>query len=288
MAKQCFILASPGTNIAPLARIIEEAGWTVLNRESILPTSDVYLAGIVDLIRTADALIAVLTDSKHSANTLFQLGFAAGSGRPVLLIASRRAIPTEGMLSRFPRVNATLEDTAALQLHVHAFLDNVAERPKQAYAEKPDLHRDIKPANITNIRTRTGLERRILDALVNSSEVSYLKSEYRGRSRKYIPDFALWFADEIRPLGNPVVLEVKNDNRNQRAFLNQLRQYASAADVKTAIVVQMTGASDVPQVVSPYPLTFLISLEGFLNIAREGKLVETLRRERNRFFHSVA
>jgi hypothetical protein len=137
----------------------------------------------------------------------------------------------------------------------------------------------------------TAVERDLLEALQHASEIESIAPQQRGDDdRGYIPDFAIWLAAAPRTIESPVVIEVKSGHLGRAAIdraVDQIRAYAQAGGVRTGLIIIGNRRQRGPRVMSLAPLIFVIGLEEAQDLLASGKLVETLRRERNRFAHSA-
>lgn len=289
--QNCFIVVRPGTDISSLTEIVEAAGWSVLNRASVMPGSDAYLAQTKDLLKAADVVLAILEKSPDP-NTFFELGFALAFERPTLLIATGDEAPSLA-LNRLPRVNATLRDISVLELHVTAFLDSVHQR-----VDEPSKRRAPPSRSAEYVGSQFGgnlgseLEQQVLFALRDSPDINLVKTQPRDRRyRKFVPDFAIWLDDDSNLFGNPILIEVKSrwpNNQSRQQQLRKIREYAAAVDVSTIIIVQALDGPPKPALIDSNPLTYSVSLEDFIDLVSRGRLRDAMRLERNRFFHSAS
>ena len=288
----CFILAPTGAGIGELVALVEDAGWAVLNGESVRPGTDAYLASTVDLLRRSEAVL-ILIGTEADPNLLVQTGIALGFGTPVLLIGTDRAVEEDGradrVLAGLPRVNATLSDHDALRFHVTAFLD--AQRPGKVAAPSRNLPSQSSHRAIASIAPpHSRLEKRILDALTASTEVEAVRSQPRlPGNASFIPDFALWIRDPRGDFGNLVLLEAVGSLavfENSRRQVDRLRAYAASSGVRTVFHVQDLSTSPLT-LTGAGPWTFEAGIDPFVDELRGGTLVHAMMRERNRFVHSA-
>jgi hypothetical protein len=106
----------------------------------------------------------------------------------------------------------------------------------------------------------------------------------------YIPDFAVWFSSAPKTIKSPVVIEVTSSHRGPAAVkraVDRVRAFTQAGDTQTGLIIVPGRTAHAPRVASLAPLIFVLGLQEFQSLLTAGKLVETLRRERNRFAHSA-
>src|SRR5262249_27736923 len=149
-------------------------GLRTLNAEDAFEPSKTIVTGTLDLVKRAD-LICVVVDSPHSPNVLFELGFALGAGRPIVLIGDPIDLPS-GLASQF-LIRASASDTAAVTFQMRAFLDNL-DRKKKGRRRKDDpvqsSNKIPKPTNklVTSANPDSNLERLLLTELEHATEIA--------------------------------------------------------------------------------------------------------------------
>jgi hypothetical protein len=300
--RSAFIICDPGSDIRPLTKVLHDLGVRTLNAEDALAPSKDVVNSTLGLIGRADLVCAVLEPHSRSAeheqriNVLFELGFAIGAKLPIVLIGDPSELPSD--LAPAFAIRAPISDTAALLFQLRAFLDNLKRKNRRTDRARP--MRPKRPSRGENKLVKTPglaseLENQLLKALQLSPEISSIvvrpRVEAIGASpARYVPDLAIWFTAAPETIGNQAIIELKGsrllDPEIERA-VEQIRVYAQAADIRTGLVLTESAMPSRRPVLSLSPLVFGYSLSDFYKILRAKKLVETLRRERNRFAHSA-
>lgn len=293
----CFIIAPIGTNLEPLTRVVRNAGWRVLNLESVEPGAPAYLDTTTQLIRAANAVIVVLTED-DSPNTLVETGLAIGLGRPVLLIADDAAIMDglipDRMLAGLPRVRAKLGDSDAIKFHVTAYLDGVGQSPRPDASDttsRRTMSDRLKTRTTRPVQPGSQLEARLLHAFEGAPEIEavHLEPQLAG-SHRFRPDFALWLRDTRQVMPNPLIIELVGNMAVQRGSsqkrLKQLQKYAYDTGVGAVMLVEDIVAQPLT-LLRLSPMTFRVGLEELEALLSDQRLVSEMLRARNFLAHSA-
>jgi hypothetical protein len=240
----------------------------------------------LDLIHRAD-MVCVLLDQDVSPNVYFELGYAAGQGRPIAIIGDK---PRN--LGEFPEafwIRAALQDRTALSFQLRAFVENFQEISHREIV-KPTPRRAKTTRRLKSSGDPQGLERDLLTLLEASPEIQSVVSQPRTGDAGYIPDFAVWFTTPSRIVESPVLIEVIG-NHHGSAFIDgavqRLLQFLRPSEVRTGLVIGGGQGLASTRVASLSPLIFVLSFEEAGELLRQGNLIETLHRERNRYAHSA-
>ena len=290
--RACFIVAPIGAKLGPLADVIVASGWRVLNFES---DKTIAARGFLDLVSGADAVIVV--DPWASPNLLFEMGIAIGRGPPVLLMViddlKVPAMEDEPTLATLPRVRCKLTDTAALGLHIPAFLDAVDKAfiPRQAGSSKQSGQRKSTSSKSDQVRPESVLEQQLLDLFERAPEVLTVTHAARQQGpggRPFTPDFALWLAQEHSLISNPVIVEITRQlsNAEVNRKIDQLRGYAIGGSLSAAILVE--NAPGLPlTLVDLRPIIVRVGLATLEDLLLDGRLVSAVTQARNLAVHGL-
>lgn len=291
----CFIIAPTGTKLDPLTRVVRDAGWRILNLESVERGTSAFLNTTITLIARSDAVLVVLTDN-DSPNTLVETGVALGLGRPVLLIAedaaiSDRLVP-DRLLIGLPRVRATLADSEALRFHVGAFLDGTQHDHPNPAAVSPSVTSDHGKTGSSRLtRPESQIEGRLLAIFEQAVEIEAVRLEPNlGAGRRFRPDFALWLRDPRQVIPNPLIVEFVGQEAARRGTskrrLDQLEKYAFESGFGAVMLVE-----DVDQrplsLLRLSPMTFRVGLSQLKDLLAAEQFVPEMVRERNLLAHSA-
>lgn len=288
--RSVFVICEAGSDISPLIEILRNLGLDILNAEDAFGPSTFIVGSTQQLITKADVVCAFLRD-ENSPNVYLELGYALGLPRPVVIISPSSTLPL-GLADQFT-INATLDDHPALTFQIQAFLANLGRQ--KSGGRKPTASSGVRSKSsaklISSEVPQSEVERDLLEALQHSFEIDSIAPQpRRDDDRGYIPDFAIWLSAAPKTIESPVVIEVKGGHLGPAAIdraVDQIRTYAQAGDVRTGLIVIKSRRHRGPRVMSLAPLIFVFGLEEIRELLASGRLVETLRRERNRFAHSA-
>jgi hypothetical protein len=277
--------------------VVRAAGWRVLNDESVVPNTSAFLETSMELIRSADAVITVLTD-EHGPNAFFETGVALGLGKPVLIVGEDSMIMDDlvpdRVLTSLPRVRAKLTDGDALRFHVTAFLEAVqkgrsgSEPAMKSASARGDIKRSSTEASH---RPSNLLENRLLAVFEDAPEVEAVHVEVQiVTGRTFRPDFALWLRDVRHSLQNPLIVDVISKEGVRRGTkkrrVEKLLGLALDTGVGTIMLVEETEGQPL-ELLRLSPLIYSVGLTELEGLLDRGELVATMLRARNMLAHSA-
>lgn len=285
--RSVFVICEAGSDLRFLVSLFNDLGLQTLNSESLVEPA-VLAPTTRDLIGRADMVCALL-DQDVSRNVYFELGLAAGLGRPIAIIGDKTWPPAD--LQEAFWIRASLNDHAALYFQLRAFIENAfTVSPREVM--KSATERKSGGRRLKSSGDPQGLERQLLMLLEASPEIRTVIPEPRGENASgYVPDFAVWLSKSSRIVESPVLIELKTADHGAesiRGAVEQLMGYSRASDLRTGLVI-LNDYHGVPglRVASLSPLVFVLSFEEARHLLFKGSLVETLHRERNRYAHST-
>lgn len=290
--RACFIVAPIGAKLGPLADVIVASGWRVLNFETATTPA---ARGYLDLVSGADAVIVV--DPAASPNLLFETGVAMGRGVPVLLMVMDEVrfppLENEPALATLPRVRCKLTDTAALGLHIPAFLDSIdkASLSRRAGSSESLVLPKSTSGKSDKVRPESVLEQQLLDLFERAPEVLTVGHAVRQQNpegRPFTPDFALWMRQEHSLISNPVIVEITRQLRGAEIErkIGQLRDYAISGSISAAILVE--DSPDLPlTLVDLRPMIVRVGLATLEELLLGGRLVSAVTQARNLAVHGL-
>jgi hypothetical protein len=115
-----FVVCEAGSYLHILVELFKSLGLRNLNWEPVTTLGASFSTTALDLIHRAD-MVCVLLDRDVSPNVYFELGYAAGQGRPIAIIGDK---PRN--LGEFPEaffILSSLQDRSALSFQLRAFVD---------------------------------------------------------------------------------------------------------------------------------------------------------------------
>jgi hypothetical protein len=284
------VICEPGSDIRLLVEILREIGLQTLNLEEF-PSAYIPVIGPAqEMISKADLVVAVLQETNRP-QVYLELGCALGLGRPTAIISTASALPMD--LSDLLWIKAPLDDRNALTFQLKAFTANIGNQ-KPKLPRRPPSSKKPAPqsSKLMSLRLpQSALELEMLHALEASVEIESIVPQPRqDGKRDYIPDFAVWLATGSTAIESPVAIELKEaslQGPRLNLAVEQLTNFARSGDIRTGLIIVRHSDQKSPRVVSLSPLIFVLAYDEAQHLLREGKLVEALRRERNRFAHSA-
>src|SRR5918996_1986326 len=234
--RSVFVICEAGSDIRPLIETFESLGLQTLNVEDAFAPSASIVGSTQELITRADVVCAFLRD-ENSPNVYLELGYALGLPRPVVIISESSTLPA-GLVDQFS-IKTSLDDRRALTFQIQVFLANLT--PQKPQRRRPTASLVARPRSSGKLMTsgmpQSAVERDVLEALQNSSEIESIVPQPRGgNDRGYLPDFAIWLAAAPKTIESPVVIEVKGGILGRAAInraVDQIRTFAQAGDVRT-------------------------------------------------------
>jgi hypothetical protein len=280
-----------------LRRALNEQGVATTGADE-LGVAEVWSSALRSALERSDVVIALLDPPKSAPQTFFELGFAEGLGKPVLLVVSpetRLPVDLTGHLVIRPGDDLVSAITFALRQ-----LDAATTWPRTSMDVGSETWvRQDKPigaladhllTQVSDWRSLadTGgpasaaglnLEALVRDALAASAEVVVESPDPEGRV-----DIGVWADSLSESVGNPLLVEVKAVLRNRgdvQRVSRQLADYLRQSTARTALLVY----GDAPSAAAHDALRVLpanilaISVDDLLRRLREqpvGELVEHL------------
>jgi nucleoside 2-deoxyribosyltransferase len=290
-AKSVFVVCEPGSDIHALTDTMHSLGLRPLNLEYAFQSNLSVTGNTWSLIADADLICAALKET-NSPNVYLELGYALGLQRPTIVISDASSLPAD--LADLLWIKAPLNDRTAIEFQLRAALQNVdGLRPRRQKKRSRDSSKRIPPSEkIMGSRVpQTDTERQLLATLEASNDIESIVMQPRGTEDwGYVPDFAVWLASSAGVIGSPMIIELKTGPLSHSSLekaVDQLQTYARASGVKSVLLIHDSPREPKTKVLSLSPLTFALAFDEVRRLLVEGRLVEALGRERNRFAHSA-
>jgi hypothetical protein len=288
--KTCFISAPAGTDLSILTAVLEEHGYAV-----VAPTSfsagQRWLDVLTESLRTVDLVVGVFSSSGAVANATFEIGYALGIGKRVLVIASPRAEDLPFALSGLLIIRAEPTDRDAIAFTLDRLPANPRRHPTQPISDTavPTLAARIDEYACRIKSTQNEHELlSVLRALFMDSGVDVVtNTRVAGRQA----DFAIWSDLLGTYVGNPLIIEVKRNLRtiiDVRQAIEQLTNLMNAAGTLWGVLLYVQGPEKSRiEVEARHARVLILSLDQLLEHLRSTSFFDVIRDLRNKKVHGV-
>jgi hypothetical protein len=286
-----FVSAPAGTDISQLLEILKENHIQILDPAQFSPGAVKITDKIIDGIRHADLVIAVLGAANLSGNVLFEIGCASALGKKVLIIIPEWSeIPSD--IKDFVYIRTTPGNREA----VNFALEQILNAPDQDTTNRPQLLDKSKPLGTLaddlldrlQDSIETVSEKNVEDVVREMLEASGIQARVDQKYSSAHPDVVVWI-DELEPyLGNPILIEIKSfiDTVSQAKYItDQLLRYMAISNVKNVIIFATHLSSEAMEFVASFPNLYFFDICEFLKQLRQESLGQVIRKERNARVH---
>jgi hypothetical protein len=291
--KTCFISAPVSVDLSDLKSALQAEGIRpVLPFELPIHGAD-FREQIEKAIKKAQLFIGVVSSKADNLNVLFELGYASAQHKRVAVIQDA-AFELPPNVSGFPVLKGKIGD----QEQVRGFLRQLLLSPKSK-APKSDRIKSTKPLSdrarklIGHVKalgqraTHKELESVLLEAFRDSG--IRVIAESKQREGNY--DLALWLDEIEYPIGNPILVELKNDLKlsTARALRTNFLAQRELSVGKALLVVYLGSPATVSlsSLNHALPLVLFLSATELLSALENESLAEFIRSTRNKVAHGV-
>ncbi len=290
----CFISAPVGITLSKIKRLLHEK-----NIESIVPSEVISLGQpifekVSELISRSDLFLAVLNNAPGSMNTYFELGVASAKKKHIVIISpDTHQIPFDlrGVLS-------LITDVEYLE-PLEFVIDQIIAAPKK---RKITSKNRVQPTERSNLFIQTDelLNRlnflnlgevkneleNIVTNILNESDVTIVK---QPKIINNTPDLAIWSDELDTILGNPIIIEIKENIRGSnhiKIISDRIQNYLEKTNSKFALVffLKGIGPENAKNLANINNILFF-QLEEFIQQLKYHRFAEVVRRKRNFLAH---
>lgn len=288
--RTCFISAPVGTDLTDLTGVLEKHGYDVIAPTSFAP-GQLWLDTLQEQLLTVSLVIGVLNSEKGIANAAFEIGFALGTGKPVLVIAPQDVSDLPFAVSSLFLIRAEPTNRAAIDFA----LEQIQNAPPRRTSRPKPLqvgpilgdYVDNYVARLRTANTEVEIISLLKDMLV-ASRVDVISEARVGKGRA---DLAVW-SDALEPyVGNPLILEVKRELQNLkdvRRALAQVTDYVDAAGTLWGFLLYVHGPDkNIVEAEASASRVLVISVDELLERLRTVSFFDVVRSLRNSKVHGV-
>jgi hypothetical protein len=309
----CFISFGAGVDIEPLRETLRELGASTTILEHSADVGRSAFESVAAAIWQANLVIGVLSGSSADANVWFELGYARGIGKLVMLIGGDpKSAPFD--VRGLVHVPAGVENAEALRFTLEQVLaappgatgpqapltfpgGTLSSRPSGAAAPGATGPQGPltfpggtlsprPPVAFTGARgAGAAFEQDIAQAL----SFAGVRTVSQTEGHDIGADFAVWM-DQLEPItGNPILIEAKLNIPGREAaqeVASQVIRYLERSAARVVLVVFQTGAKapDLNSYVRS-PLVIFVDFDTFSSAAQSGRLPALITSLRNDIVH---
>ncbi|BAZ09705.1 hypothetical protein NIES4071_15150 [Calothrix sp. NIES-4071] len=287
---RCFLSAPAGTDFSGLLEVLKENDIHLLDPARFDPGAVKISDKIIDCIKNADLVIAILGTAASSANVLFELGCASVLGKQVLIIApDGYEIPTD--IKDLLYIRSTPSNREAISFAIEQILnapryDNNSEERLLDKTKPLGSVADDLLGRLNDLGDNL-LECNVEDVVKTMFKASGVLTRTTHNSNIYA-DFAVWI-DELEPyFGNPILIEVKREISTEmqaKYVAEQVLHLAHLSNVRVVIIFASHISREALQFVLSYFNLYFFDLNDFLGRLREESIGQIIRTERNARVH---
>ena len=291
--KSCFISAPVSIDLSVLKSALEEEGIRPVLPFELPIRGANFREQIEKAIKRAQLFIGVLSSKADNLNVLFELGYASAQRKRVAVIQDR-SFELPPNVSGFPVLKGDLND----QNKIQSFLKEFSRQQKSQTTQSSETPRtrplsDRARQLIAHVKAlgQRATHRELESVLIEAFRDSGIQVIAESTSRDKGYDLALWLDETEYPIGNPILVELKNDLKQStaRALRNNFLARRDLAVGKALLVVYLTGPAkpELSKLNTGSPLVLFVSATELLSALEDKSFAEFIRRARNKLAHGV-
>lgn len=291
--QKCFISASIIDNVQPLKKLIEKLGFEVIDVSSLPLVFGLDFASLVkDQIKKSNFLIGVISITNPNPNIYFQIGYAEGIKKPVLLIVQDDGLIPQN-LKNLVCIKSSVTNIEKIQYTLEQFLT------QYKYPDRKIIKR------ITND------QKILLNVADYKNQLEKIRNDREGRSLELFffnifkslgliiakdlknedigVDFSLWIDSLDYNLENPILAEIKYGNLSEDQLIdaeNNLTNYLEMTNSTLGLLLYLDWNGRIFRHSKfKRPLVLRFEANYFLNKISNMGLAQVILSERNRIAH---
>jgi len=294
--KSCFISAPMNVSkadINTIKRILQKKKIeTIISTE--LPLTNMPISEqIMKAIRNADLFIAVIDSRDILADNYFEIGYAYGRKKNILLFVQRNMNIDWNNIPKLPIMYTDLKNYKDIDFFLDQYLSVDKERPREVgykikkshpiknYAD--DLMNEWKENKKSF--SEAEIENLIVKALQASGITKFARSpQYKNDIGA---DLVIWIDELEYSIGNPLLIEIKgkfkDDNQVSNLFY-QIEQYRQSSNSNWALLISPESQA-AQTIADDFSRILFISLEKLLLNLQKKSFANIIIELRNKKFH---
>jgi hypothetical protein len=286
----CFISFGAGVDIEPLRETLRELGASTTVLEHFADVGRPAFESAAAGIWQADLVIGVLSGSSADASVWFELGYARGIGKLVMLVGGDpKSAPFD--VRGLVQVPAGVDNTEALRFTLEQVLaappGPTGPQGPLSFTDRAAVPRPLPPPAGPSGPAGAGgmFEQDIARAL----SASGVRAVSQAENRDIGADFAIWI-DQLEAItGNPILIEAKLNISSRGAaqkVAGQVIRYLERSAARMVLVVFQAGAQ--AQELNSHignPLVIFVDFATFNAAAQSGHLPTLIASLRSEIVH---
>lgn len=316
MKIRCYVSTNIGSDLVNIKNILDTMGVEIL--ATGYPGMSLS-AAIEKAILSSDFVLGVLNSSKNNENVLFELGFAKGLGKPIVVIVPPELSNIPQFLSDVSFIRANTTDSTPIKYSLERSIPffTKSKISKKFFPRKHQFHvQENIPITEKVIVKVSEAKSEISDSLVDSyinklqdpnlTELDILKIVElvlkRGENivvenfsvhsddESYKADLAIW-DDKLEPyISNPLLIEIKRKISQDKIDLikRSFRSYYQKGKSRWLLVLYLEGPEEIKQSITTIGSQILfLKIEKLLEQMKTQSFAKVIRDSRNYYVHGI-
>lgn len=287
----CHVVIPAGIGTRSLDKTFRELSVRTVAPDQIAPAGETIPVRLRASMRSVDFVLAVFNGESESV--LFELGVAAGLHKATFLVLlGEFDIPFS--LRSFPSVRLDSLDDDALTFHLRLFVRNLGKRSvsPNALAHKTANRQASSFWGLTppdGLVSESQLEMEVRLGLEAAGVVASAQPRFTANDGGALrPDLVAWFDGMPESLGNPIIIEVKQNLSAAKNVLSQMSRYMRAANTRSSLIIAGTGEYGISAKIVDAGCVFILSASTLFDELAKGSLFDALVKERNLASHEAS
>lgn len=308
--RRCFVSAPFGVDVSAVLSVLSEKGVHARRLDSL--SAGKSISGVIRReLQRSDFVCVILPQEFNISSTLFELGMAAGLGKPTIILAEQDvSIPVD--VADWPFGRVSLEKPETIRIAINSLLQNLQQKARASEDKASHGPIALKSDDIASVRIEKVREPPFdrEKALGKLEAIKRIPSGNRGQEfEKFVGslfeeagipvaseigqsdrgiDLAFWLDDVSRVIANPILVEVKTkiDGNSWKENSAQLIHYLNVMRAQCGIVITLESRPpNVPRFTRTLPLVVNLSGDELVSLLSKRQLGKELIRVRNQAVH---
>lgn len=297
--RSCFIsvpMNVSNADINSITRILQKKSIETIVSTKLPLTNMPMSEQIMKAIRNADLFIAVINSRDILADKYFEIGYAYGRKKDILLFIQPNMNIDWDNIPKLPIMYTDLKNYKDIDFFLDQYLSADKGRSREVEYEIEKSH-SIKDyandlMNEWKENKKSFSEAKIEDLIVKALQASGITKF--ARSPQYEndigADLVIWIDELEYFIGNPLIIEIKGkfkDDKQTSDSFNQIEQYRQSSNSNWALLISPKSQT-VETIADDFSRILYISLEKLLLNLQKKSFANIIIELRNKKFHKEA